>query len=104
MRLRGCGQHPQGARFAGSSSRMCYAQAKAAMLSASRIKARFAAALTTVIYYYCVSHRSYAVKGFASLTLALLKQVFSVDSPDGELSEAKTSFRTRALRVTRYAD
>jgi hypothetical protein len=54
-------------------------------------------AFGTVIYYYCVSHRNYAVKAFAfSFSLALLKQVFSVDSPSGEQTGAKTSFRLRA--------
>jgi hypothetical protein len=75
---------------------MSYAQAKAAMLPASKIRAAIRSAYGTVIYYYCFSQYDYAVKRFASLTLALLKQVFSVDSPDGEQIEAKTSFRLRA--------
>jgi hypothetical protein len=59
--VEGLGRHPQAARFA----RTCFQQAKAAMLSASKIKHLDRSALTTFYYYYCVSHRSYAVKGFA---------------------------------------
>jgi hypothetical protein len=99
------GRHPRRARFARSSSRMSFAQAKAAMLSASKIKGKIRSAIMTHIYYYCFPHYSYACQGFRfRYSLALLKQVFSVDSPAGELSEAKTSFRLRApLRVTGFA-
>jgi hypothetical protein len=78
------------------TARMSFAQARAAALSHRDRKARFAAAIMTQNYYYCFSQCSYAVKGFASLTLALLKQVFLVDSPSGEQIKAKTSFRLRA--------
>jgi hypothetical protein len=57
--VEGLGRHPQAARFA----RTCFQQAKAAMLSASKIKHLDRSALTTFYYYYCVSHRSLRGQG-----------------------------------------
>ena len=56
-------------------------------------------------YYYCVSHHSYAVKGFASLTLALLKLFSLMDSATPNRTKRKILFVfARPYGVTRYAD
>lgn len=73
-------RHPHRARFARSTARMSYAQAKAAALSRRDRKAIFAAAIMTVIYYYCFPDYSYACQGLRfRFALALLKLFSLVD-------------------------
>lgn len=74
--------------------RMSVAQAKDSLrerLHATR------SAFGNVIYYYCVSHRNYAVKGFAFSSPSRYSNKFSqLIRLSAEQTEAKTSFRLRA--------
>src|SRR5438105_3084368 len=95
-------RQPHHARL--TTARMSYAQARAAMLSASKSKGFYSLRLFTVIYYYCVSHRNYAVKAFASLSLALLKLIFLVRirlAPN-RTNRKKVFVYARPYGVTRY--
>jgi hypothetical protein len=75
--IKGLGRHPRRARFARSTTRMSFAQARAAALSHRSRKARFAAAIMTVLTTTVFPIVASAVKAFAFASASRYSNLFS---------------------------